>query len=167
MDAPSMKNMAALVAKYLDKESELKILDVGSYDVNGAYTPIFNNPKWTYVGLDIEPGPNVDLVVKNPYNWEEVGHNTFDVVISGQCLEHVEYPWMTMECIEEVMKPGGLHFNIVPSAGPYHAFPLDCYRFFPEGMAALAKWAGLEVIETQSKTDSIWQSTILVARKPV
>lgn len=158
-----MKN---LMDKYLDPNESLRILDCGSMNVQvgeyGTYKDLCS-PNWTYVGLDIEAGANVDLVVE-PYG--TMGIEEFGCVISGQALEHVEYPWLLMERIAEAMKSGALHFNIVPSTGPIHRHPVDCYRYFPDGMAALAKWAGLEVLEIQSRSDSIWCNTVLVARKP-
>ncbi len=168
MDKQSMKTMRGLITKYLTDAPAGKVLDVGSMDAqNGEYGTykLHFSSAWEYVGLDIEPGPNVDLVVNNPYEWGI--HDEYDVVISGQCLEHVEFPWLTMECISDALKPGGLHFNIVPSIGPVHRFPIDTYRYNHDGMIALSKWSGLEVIEvfTMPK-DPTWLSTVLVARKP-
>lgn len=172
MDHVSMKQMRALVTKYVT-ETDMpagKVLDVGSMDAQngeyGTYKLLFSGA-WEYVGLDIEEGPNVDLVVEDPYSWKEVKEGEYDLVISGQCLEHVEFPWLTMVEIGRALRPGGLHFNIVPSVGPVHRFPLDTYRYNLDGMAALCKWAGLEVVEvfTMPK-DPLWLSTVLVARKP-
>lgn len=165
MHQSSMNAMRKLVTEHLSSDQPLRILDVGSYDVNGSYKQLFQNPSWEYVGLDIEEGPNVDIVIKNPYNWEEVGHSTFDVVVAGQCLEHVEFPWQTMECIAEVLKPGGLHFNIMPSAGPVHRYPLDTYRYNLDGAVALCKWAGLEVISVHNTNVPPWNDTVLVAKR--
>lgn len=36
-------------------------------------------------------GPNVDLVPKDIYYWEEITDESFDLVISGQVFEHIEY----------------------------------------------------------------------------
>lgn len=163
-----MATMGELVNRFLLHRSDvISVLDVGSQDVQGTYgnySKFFGGPGYVYMGLDIEKGNNVHIVVDDPYDWGI--DSKFDVVISGQCLEHVEYPWLTMEQIAKAMKPGALHFNIVPSTGPVHRFPIDTYRYNPDGMVALCKWAGLEVIECVSKSDSIWQNTVLVARKP-
>ncbi len=167
-----MRTMKKLVEKYLLYNPDItRVLDVGSMDAQngeyGTYRSLFEPHGFYYYGLDIEPGPNVDIVVKDPYNWTEVGHETFDVVISGQCLEHVEFPWQTMDCIAESLKPGGWHFNIVPSIGPVHQFPIDTYRYNHDGMIALCKWSHLDVVEVFTMPhDPVWLSTVLVARKP-
>ena len=70
-----------------------KVLDVGSRDTNGSYKKIFEG--WEYIGLDVVPGKNVDYVPDAPYCWEKIADETFDIVISGQALEHIEYPQKT------------------------------------------------------------------------
>src|SRR5436305_1137595 len=77
----------------------VRILDVGSADVNGSYRPLFNFPGAEYVGLDMQAGPNVDFVAANPYDWTGLPDAAFDVVISGQALEHAEYPWLVFDQI--------------------------------------------------------------------
>ena len=70
--------------------NEISILDVGSYSVNGSYKGIFSDHKYKYTGMDMSAGPNVDLVLPNPYDWSRIPSDTYDVVISGQAFEHVE-----------------------------------------------------------------------------
>ena len=50
--------------------------------------------------------------------------------------------------MSRVLKIGGLMVHIVPSRGPEHRDPQDCWRFYRDGMIAMAKWAGLECVET-------------------
>jgi SAM-dependent methyltransferase len=127
---------------------EIRVLDVGSQDVNGTYKDFFSFEGVEYVGLDAEAGPNVDLVPRDPYDWTELEDDSFDVIVSGQALEHVEFPWLTMEQIARKLKPGGIACLIAPSRGSEHRYPVDCYRYLPDGMRALAKWSGLTVLET-------------------
>ncbi len=178
MHKTSLANMSRFVTKHLqDKKSDyLQILDIGSQDVGrGSYKPLFDNPTWNYVGLDITEGDNVSVVVRDIYNWKELKTRSFNVVISGQALEHVEYVWVTMFEIARVLQPGGLCCIVVPSSGPEHRFPLDCYRFFPDGMKALTAFVGLEIVESyncwhlaaENAQDNQWKDTVLVARKKV
>ena len=130
MHTSSYQNMRVFVDKYLQnyKSKKIKILDIGSQDINGSYKPLFENGNWEYKGLDICRGENVDIVVTNIYNWKEVRSNSYDVVISGQALEHIEYFWLTMYEISRVLKNEGLCCIIVPSSGPEHRYPKDCWR---------------------------------------
>ena len=127
-------------------DSRLRVLDVGSYDVNGTYKTLFPAADFEYVGIDMEEGPNVDLVVKTPYEWPEFESDSFDLVISGQAFEHNEFFWLTMEEIARVLKPGGKVCVIAPNGFAEHRFPVDCYRFFADGMIAMARYVQLEVL---------------------
>lgn len=154
MHTSSLEHMRDLVSRYLDPRVSLRILDIGSYDVNGTYRDIFDKPSWRYIGVDIAAGPNVDLVLKSPYRYP-VRDGFADLVISGQTIEHVEFFWLSWQEMVRVVRPGGLIFLIAPSRGPEHLHPVDCWRFLPGGYRALAKYVGdVEVVEV--KTD--WES---------
>ncbi len=133
------------------KVDKIKVLDVGSYGVNGTYREIFSDAnKFIYTGLDVNPGPNVDYVPQDPYIWPEMEDEFFDVIISGQAFEHIEFPWLIINQMSIKLKQNGLICIIAPSRGPEHKFPVDCWRYYPDGFRALAKWAGLEVMETST-----------------
>ncbi len=139
-----------LVAKTFPLE-KIRILDVGSYGVNGTYKEIFSDSeKYLYTGLDVNPGPNVDYAPADPYCWPELHDESFDAIISGQAFEHIEYPWLIMEEINRVLKKNGLACIIAPSRGPEHKYPVDCWRYYPDGFRALAKWVNLEVLEAKA-----------------
>ena len=152
----------------------LLILDLGSCDVNGSYRHHFDAPPWTYRGVDMTPGKNVDIVLQNPYDWTAIRSNSVDVLISGQAFEHIEFFWITILEIERVLKPGGLCCIIAPSGGVEHRFPVDCWRFYPDGFDALSRFAHLEVAEvfTQWEPDprysdpsNTWRDSVLICRK--
>ena len=168
--------MARFVDDYLRPLADraVEILDVGSQDVNGTYRPLFSDPAWRYSGADVAAGPNVDIVLRAPYAWRELRANAYDVVVSGQTLEHVQYPWVTTMEIARVMRAGGICCLIAPSTGPEHRFPFDCWRLLPDGAVALARHAALETIEAYSCHEPVdavgvtneWHDTVLIARKP-
>ena len=147
----------------ITKDQRYDVLDVGSCDVNGTYRSLFEDHN--YVGMDVAAGKNVDIVVKDHYNWREIADASFDVVISGQCLEHVEFPWLTVKEAARVLRPGGTFLLIVPSAGPVHRYPVDCYRYYPDGLRALAKWAELTTVHCGFGEKSQWNDVYLVAQK--
>ena len=176
MHKSSMDKMLAFRKKYLDskKNDPLLILDLGSLDINGSYREYFDISPWTYQGIDMTHGKNVDIVLKNPYNWREIKSNSVDVLISGQAFEHIEFFWISVLEIFRVLKPGGLFCLIAPSGGHEHRYPVDCWRFYPDGFSALAKFAQLDVLEVKTQwkshgyTDGSdeWQDSMIVCRKP-
>lgn len=177
MHKSSFENMRRFVDNHLagEREASLAIADIGSQDVNGSYQPLFDREGWSYTGVDMAPGKNVDVVLSDIYAWEELETGAFDVVVSGQAFEHIEFFWLTMLEVARIMRPGGLCCLVAPSSGFEHRYPVDCWRFYPDGMRALARYAGLEVLEAYAEWDKekfptmdpTWQDCVLVARKPV
>lgn len=150
------------------RNKNISILDVGSQDVNGSYKELFCNKNWKYVGMDISPGKNVDMVVKDIYKWDNIQDENYEVVVSGQAFEHIEYFWLTMQEIYRVLKVGGLLCIIVPSTGFEHRYPKDCWRFYSDGLRAMATYVKLTIIEaTVTHIDKFWNDSVLVARKDI
>lgn len=177
MHKSSFDKMRSFQEKYLNRfrDEKIRILDLGSQDVNGSYKPLFKNKKWEYTGADMAKGANVDLVLPDAYDWKGIESGYFDVVISGQVFEHVEFYWVTMIEIARVLKENGLCCIIAPSGGPEHKYPVDCWRFYPDGFRALARFSCLEALEAYTQWEpsglddgsDIWRDTVLIARKPV
>lgn len=166
MHTSSLEHVRRLVNKYLDKQRPTHVIDIGSYDVNGSYKPLFNQPMWSYTGVDLSPGPNVDIVLTSPYRLPIASHSV-DIVVSGQAFEHIEFFWLTWLEICRVLKPGGMVFLLAPSRGPEHRYPQDCWRFYPDGFAALAKYGDLELLEVSTdwqahpaEDSSAWGDTV-------
>jgi SAM-dependent methyltransferase len=144
MHQVSFDKMRELLSFYAPSKG--KLLDVGSQNINGCYRSLVSNA-FDYTGLDVSPGNNVDVVSPDLYNWP-IPSNNFDVVISGQCLEHVEDIWLWVKEIYRVCKPCGYAFIIAPWSCGEHRHPKDCWRIFPDGMKyLLTSVAGFRVIE--------------------
>ena len=161
------------VSAYLAGYSRLSVLDVGSHaiGISDTHRPTIESRGWTYLGMDLEAGPNVDQVVADAYEWREFKDNSFDVVLCSQVLEHSRYPWRIVEQIARVLRPSGLTFMIAPSAGHVHRYPEDCFRYYPDGLPALAENAGLQVIDAHVQSrpvyrSNIWLDAMLVGQKP-
>ena len=78
----------AKFAATLDASAPLVIGDVGAFDVNGCLRPLFAKAPWTYRGIDLAAGPNVDIVVPSEASWSNIGDGEFDVVVTVSTLEH-------------------------------------------------------------------------------
>jgi len=163
------------LSEYLD--FPLEILDIGSQIVAQRqlnYRPLFDSPAWRYTGMDIEPGENVDVVVRNPYDWKEIAAESFDVVVSGQTIEHVKFFWVTAFEIVRSLKEEGVACLIAPGAGEEHRFPVDCWRFYRDGMAALCEYAGARLVEVYTHWKGLhyedgserWKDSCVVLQKP-
>ena len=172
MHFTSFEKMRSIRDTYVP--SGAKVLDVGSATFGGpTYRDLFGRG-YEYVGLDIEDGNNVDLAVKDAYQWVELDDDSFDVAISGQAFEHNPFFWITAAEMARVVRPGGIIAIIAPARGHVHRYPVDCWRFFPDSWVALADYIGLELEETYLEPAGsrvkvggvLWGDSVLVARKP-
>ena len=162
--------MRDLVSRYVPRSQPRRVLDIGSYDVNGSYKEVFDDPVWSYVGADLEQGPNVDVVLESPYRLP-FASGSFDILVSGQAIEHMDFFWLSWLEMVRVVAPGGMIFLLAPSRGPEHRYPVDCWRFYPDGFEALARWGGTDVVEIttdwapDADADSaVWGDTVGVFR---
>ena len=117
------------------------VLEIGGAVGYGSVRSLFNGQ---YVTMDVSG--DADIIVADMYKWHEINSNHFDYVISTSTLEHIEYPWLTMEECYRVLVPGGLVCHVAPSAGVEHKYPVDCYRYYPDGGRALLRWANFDVV---------------------
>jgi len=154
-----------------------RILDVGSksYEGQRTYKTLVDPSRFDYLGLDLEPGLNVDVVPATPYVWPEIADESVDACISGQTFEHNPFFWATISEMARVLAPQGYLCLIAPGSGPVHRYPMDCWRFYPDAWSALCALVGLELVETYWEPDSVeeemqdwaqWRDTMLIARKP-
>ncbi len=154
MHLESRTYMAQMLRRYGQTTGVGTVLDVGAGGPGGVYRSQWEAAGWSYFGVDLGPGPDVDLVLPDPHVFP-FADNEFQAVISGQMLEHNPMFWMTFLEMSRVLCPGGLMIHIAPSRGREHRAPLDCWRFYRDGMQAIADWTGLELVE--ATTD--WQSS--------
>jgi len=153
MHESSFKEMK-LFSEVLPKDKRLSICDLGSCDLNGSYKCLFENHD--YMGVDITYGKNVDVITDALYQFPfEDCH--FDVVVSGQTIEHVEDVYAWVREIARVVKVEGLVCLIGPVLWGQHSYPIDCWRVLPDGMHfLLSKIAKLQVINVHSNgTDCV------------
>lgn len=71
-----------------------------------------------------------------------------DTVISGQCLEHVNNPFKLVAEGARILKKGGHLLLTATFQWREHKYPIDTFRYLPDGMRALMEEAGITVIKT-------------------
>jgi SAM-dependent methyltransferase len=175
----SFEKVRAFRDAYLESSPTpvLSVLDVGSmaHEAQDTYRPLFDGPRYSFTGLDIAEGPNVDFVPRDVFRWEEIPDRSVDVVISGQAFEHNPYFWVTLAEVTRVLVPGGLTAIVAPGAGVVHRYPFDCWRFYPDAWPAACAYVGLELLEYRMEdrrpdprmTGLDWHDNFMVARAPV
>jgi len=163
MHASSLDNMQwcrdFYVSASMLERGPLSVLDVGAADWNGGYSDLFRSRLFEYRTADIDDTAEVDLVMASQ-NEIPAEDGAFDIVISGQMLEHAEFFWQVFEEMARVLADDGLLFLIAPSAGPIHRCPVDCYRFYPDSYRALAKLSGLELIHVVQDERGPWNDLV-------
>lgn len=131
-----------------------RTVEVGSYDVNGSVRSLFPD---AYVGVDMRPGPGVDVVALGsalPFvdGWARV-------VVSTEMLEHDPTPWLSVAEMARVLDAGG-HLLLTGrgyderGCFPLHDYPQDLYRFSVGGVDALLRWAGLRPLEVSADPEA-------------
>jgi SAM-dependent methyltransferase len=114
-----------------------RVLEVGSKYVNGSVRPLierFCSPR-EYLGIDIEPGKFVDLVLPAEKIVEFFGPESFDVIITTEVLEHVQDWRLVVNNMKTVLKRGGYIYITTRSFGfPLHSYPYDFWRYEIEDM---------------------------------
>ena len=169
MHPAAYKNAEKFYEKYCKDNIESKtVLDVGSFDVNGTMKPIFKNCR-TYVGLDQSEGKNVDIV-SSSHSMPFVDES-FDIIISSSCFEHDPMFWVTFQEMCRIIKTDGYIYIQAPSSGPYHAHPVDNWRFYKDSWKSLEMWAihnsyNIKLIENYIDTqDSAWHDNVGIFKK--
>lgn len=160
MHVESMDLMREFVEEYGLQNA--RVVDVGSYNLNGTYRDLFSETA-EYVGVDIVPGPNVNVIMDSP-DWEAL--LPVDAVICGQTIEHVADIPKLMKSMFDVLKPGGLLCVIAPSEGSPHDYPIWVGNFDKERMAELVKIPGFEIIRHTVNDFGTFKDNCCVARKP-
>lgn len=126
-----------LYLQHFVKQSNGPILEIGSkdYGSTSSFREVFPNAK--YVGIDLEPGKNVDQVVDLTQGLGDLSAGEFELGICCSVLEHVDRPWIMAENITQLIKSGGILFMSVPWVWRYHAYPDDYFRFSWRGIMSL------------------------------
>lgn len=121
MHKEAMDFVLSVKAKHPRFFSGVRVLEIGSYNINGSVRGLFTQTN--YVGIDWRKGPGVDMAV--------FGHelafadHTFDVVISTECLEHDRYAHATFVNALRMLRPGGA--MLITAAGPERPpHEIDC-----------------------------------------
>lgn len=117
-------------------------LEVGSKDYGNTQDIKSLFPKTEkYVGIDMEEGSRVDIVLDLTKSMDEIdeklGNIRFGTIFCLSVLEHCEDPFLVANNLTSLLKPGGQICLSVPFALGFHGYPSDYWRFTHEGIRKL------------------------------
>jgi SAM-dependent methyltransferase len=127
----------------------MRILEIGSREVTGKSITRSQLPLAEYIGFDIYPGNNVDIVgdAHKLASYFE-GEQKFDIIFSSACFEHLAMPWIVAIEISKLLKVGGLVFVETHFSYSSHERPWHFFQFSDMALKALfSKALGFECIE--------------------
>jgi predicted SAM-dependent methyltransferase len=120
------------------------VVDLGGRNINGSLRSFFESKQMKFVCVDMEADPSVDIVIppgeKLPFE-----DGSVDLIVSTSCFEHDPCFWLTFKEMTRIIKPSGYIYVNAPSAGVYHKYPGDNWRFYSDAGQALAFWSGKQM----------------------
>jgi hypothetical protein len=117
----------------------------------------------SYLGTDLQPGPDVDAVADVHCLADQLGEERFDAIISCSTFEHLKYPHLAAHQVMRALRLGGLLFIQTHHTFPLHAHPYDYFRFSREALAGLfGMQMGFEILAT----DYEFPAQIVAERDP-
>ncbi len=138
-----------LILKVLHKLNKGKfknVLDVGG-GFDGRYRSQITDISIKYQNLEIEPGPNVDLVgsaYKLPTN------SLYNLITSFMVLEHLNEPLKALRESNRVLTKKGYLALTTVQYWHTHSHPSDYYRYTRYGLEYLLKQSGFKVVKIWS-----------------
>jgi SAM-dependent methyltransferase len=72
-------------------------------------------------------------------------HGVYDLIIANSVFEHLKQPFVAMQQIATLLRPGGLFLWHTPFEYENHGVPFDFFRYTVSGARAVAESAGLRV----------------------
>jgi SAM-dependent methyltransferase len=172
MHRSSLENMAKAVKLLsLSENEKIKILDIGGRGLEGdrSYFSIVGKLSSEYHIADIQEGENVTHIMPTEYTIPS-SNEYYDLIVSGQTLEHVKNPFRLVKEMVRVLKKNSFIIIIAPSADPRHD-TIDCWRFMDDSFKAIAEETELEVIadwidnQSDDKRSVMWKDHVFIGKK--
>jgi len=140
------------------------VLEVGSYNVNGSVRELFADRERfpTYLGIDIRPGPGVDMV--DSAATLRRGPRSFGIIVSTEMLEHDPCFWVSVQAMHTLLSQNGYCLLTTRNIGfKRHDYPSDYFRFTADGLGMAMRWAGFHILEAVDDLED--QGTFAVGQK--
>lgn len=136
------------------------ILEIGSFQVPGQESLINLRSLFQgreYIGLDMRPGPGVDLV--GDVEKLDLPDGSIGTVVAMSAFEHVPHFWRGFDEVFRVLRRDGAFLVSTPFHFHIHCHPSDYWRFTPQAFellldrypSRLIGWHG-----TKNRPENVW-----------
>lgn len=132
------------------KESAAEFLDIGAGDCR--FRELIMDKGYDYKSLDF-PNSNTDEIYDFvPENGTfPIQDSRFTYILCIQVLEHVDNPFLFLEEVARILKPGGTIYLTTNFIFPLHYSPKDGFRFTIDAINSLAISVGLNVLDMKKR----------------
>jgi len=125
------------------RASAMRTLEIGATNYYAEYFP-------NKVGLDIRPGPQVDVV--GDVHQLPFASGSFERVLCTEVLEHLHTPQVAIDEMFRVLKSGGELILTTRFIAPIHDAPGDYFRFTKYGLKHLLRDWEILALEEETST---------------
>jgi hypothetical protein len=127
-----------------------RLLEVGSRARSGITRRHLTPPGWTYQGVDVVPGPNVDIVGDAHELTSMFPAERFDAIMAFSVLEHLLMPWKFVIELNKVLNDGAIGLFNTNQCWPIHDYPWDFWRFSDQAWHSLLNPAtGFDILDSK------------------
>jgi len=152
-------NQLIFIQKYAEQLNG-PFLEVGSkdYGTTQDLRALFAHSD-KYIGVDMEDGPGVDIVLNLTEDFEEIDTKLrgqrFATIFCLSVLEHCEQPFKMAENLTLLLKQKGRICISVPFSWKIHGYPNDYWRFTPDGIRKLFPNVEFDIRQSLAATSKI------------
>jgi SAM-dependent methyltransferase len=118
-----------------------------------GYTEIMGLSAQSMIATGLDDGVDIR------WNFEDAPPSAlgmFDVIVSHSIIEHLIDPYKHVRDLVGLLNTGGhLAIHTVAPGFPYHAYPIDCMRFYPDWFVAVADRNKLTLVEQFTSEDHL------------
>jgi len=143
---------------------ENSILEIGSRNVTEVNSG-FKFIRAQYKGIDISKGKNVDIVCDAHEMSNFLEGEKFDLIFSSYVFEHLHSPWIVVDEIKKLLKPGGHVFIETHFSYSFHGGEHNYFQFSHHGLRSLfSTEKGFDLIDYGMDTPMIGYGSYLADR---
>lgn len=146
------------------------VIDIGASMDGGSMRPyVENHDPNSYVGVDIQHGPGVDVICDAMDLLNKFGEESFDVLVANELLEHLRYWRDFIHIAKNLIRPNGILILTTRSRGfPFHFAPFDFWRYEIKDMQDIFR--DHEIISLENDTrkvkGKVTPGVFVAVRKP-